>query len=75
MTDKHIWFITGAVRGMGIDLAKAALAAGNAVVATGRNSDTVTKAVGESDNLLVVKLPSETKMAEYNSFWIPEEKR
>jgi len=56
MTDKHVWFITGAGRGMGVDLAKAALAAGNAVVATGRNSDTVTKAVGEADNLLVVKL-------------------
>ena len=56
MTDKHVWFITGAGRGMGVDLAKAALAAGNAVVATGRNSDTVTKSVGEADNLLVVKL-------------------
>jgi NAD(P)-dependent dehydrogenase (short-subunit alcohol dehydrogenase family) len=41
---------------MGVDLAKAALAAGNAVVATGRNTDTVTKAVGKADNLLVVKL-------------------
>ncbi len=56
MTDKNVWFITGAGRGMGVDLAKAALAAGNAVVATGRNSNTVTKAVGEADNLLVVKL-------------------
>jgi NAD(P)-dependent dehydrogenase (short-subunit alcohol dehydrogenase family) len=35
MTDKRIWFITGAGRGMGVDFAKAALAAGNAVVATG----------------------------------------
>ena len=41
---------------MGVDLAKAALAAGNAVVATGRNTDAVTKAVGEADDLLVVKL-------------------
>jgi NAD(P)-dependent dehydrogenase (short-subunit alcohol dehydrogenase family) len=56
MTDKNIWFITGAGRGMGVDLAKAALAAGNAVVATGRNTDTVTEAVGKADNLLVVKL-------------------
>ena len=31
MTDKKIWFITGAGRGMGVDIAKAALAAGNAV--------------------------------------------
>src|ERR1700726_1175996 len=56
MTDKNIWFITGAGRGMGVHIAKAALAAGNAVVATGRNTDTVTKAVGEADDLLVVKL-------------------
>src|SRR5438876_10828598 len=56
MTDKNVWFITGAGRGMGVDLAKAALAAGNAVVATGRNTDAVTKAVGEADDLLVVKL-------------------
>ena len=56
MTDQKIWFITGAGRGMGVDLAKAALAAGNAVVATGRSTDAVAKAVGESDDLLVVKL-------------------
>jgi NAD(P)-dependent dehydrogenase (short-subunit alcohol dehydrogenase family) len=57
MTDKKkTWFITGAGRGMGVEFAKAALAAGNAVVATGRNPDTVTKAVGEADDLLVVKL-------------------
>src|SRR5207245_10915765 len=52
----RVWFITGAGRGMGVDLAKAALAAGNAVVATGRNTDAVTKAVGEANDLLVVKL-------------------
>src|SRR3984885_13198863 len=56
MTDKKVWFITGAGRGMGVDFAKAALAAGHAVVATGRNTDTVAQAVGASDNLLVVKL-------------------
>jgi NAD(P)-dependent dehydrogenase (short-subunit alcohol dehydrogenase family) len=57
MIDKKIWFITGAGRGMGVDIAKAALAAGNAVVATGRNPDAVTEAVGEADDdLLVVKL-------------------
>jgi NAD(P)-dependent dehydrogenase (short-subunit alcohol dehydrogenase family) len=51
-----VWFITGAGRGMGVDIAKAALAAGNAVVATGRNTDSVTKAVGEANDLSVVKL-------------------
>ena len=56
MTDKRVWFITGAGRGMGVDFAKAALAAGNAVVATGRNTDAVRTAVGEAEDLLVVKL-------------------
>ena len=62
-----VWFITGAGRGMGVNIAKAALAAGNKVVATGRNTDTVAKAIGESDNLLVVKLdvtsPADAKAA------------
>jgi NAD(P)-dependent dehydrogenase (short-subunit alcohol dehydrogenase family) len=56
MTDKKIWFITGAGRGMGVDIAKAALASGNAAVATGRNTDAVAKAVGAADDLLIVKL-------------------
>ena len=56
MTDKKVWFITGAGRGMGVDIAKAALAAGNAVVATSRDPEAVTKAVGDSDDLLAVKL-------------------
>jgi NAD(P)-dependent dehydrogenase (short-subunit alcohol dehydrogenase family) len=51
-----VWFVTGAGRGMGVDIAKAALAAGYKVIATGRNTDKVTQAVGESANLLVVKL-------------------
>jgi NAD(P)-dependent dehydrogenase (short-subunit alcohol dehydrogenase family) len=55
-TDKKVWLITGAGRGMGVDIAKAALAAGNAVVATGRNTDAVAEAVGEAEDLLVVKL-------------------
>jgi NAD(P)-dependent dehydrogenase (short-subunit alcohol dehydrogenase family) len=56
MTNKKIWLITGAGRGMGVDIAKAALAAGNGVVATGRNPDAVSDAVGAADDLLVVKL-------------------
>jgi NAD(P)-dependent dehydrogenase (short-subunit alcohol dehydrogenase family) len=35
MTNKKVWFITGAGRGLGLDIAKRALAAGHAVVATG----------------------------------------
>jgi NAD(P)-dependent dehydrogenase (short-subunit alcohol dehydrogenase family) len=56
MTSKKTWFITGAGRGMGVDFAKAALAAGHNVLATGRNPDAVAKAVGDSADLLVVKL-------------------
>jgi NAD(P)-dependent dehydrogenase (short-subunit alcohol dehydrogenase family) len=56
MTDKKTWLITGAGRGMGVDFAKAALAAGHNVVATGRSVDAVAQAVGESDDLLVVRL-------------------
>jgi NAD(P)-dependent dehydrogenase (short-subunit alcohol dehydrogenase family) len=56
VTDKKIWFITGAGRGMGVDIAKAALAAGNAVVASGRNPQRVSAALGAHDDLLVVKL-------------------
>lgn len=56
MTEKKVWFITGAGRGMGVEIAQAALTAGDAVVATGRNTDRVAKAVGKADDLLVVKL-------------------
>ncbi len=51
-----MWFITGAGRGMGADIAKAALAAGHAVVATGRDTGTVAAALGQDDDLLAVKL-------------------
>ncbi len=46
-TEKKTWIITGAGRGMGVDIAKAALAAGHNVVATGRNPDAVTAALGD----------------------------
>jgi NAD(P)-dependent dehydrogenase (short-subunit alcohol dehydrogenase family) len=51
-----VWFITGAGRGMGVDIAKAALAAGHQVVATGRNIAKVADALGKSVNLLIGKL-------------------
>ena len=56
-TDKKVWLVTGASRGMGVDIAKAALAAGNAVVATGRRPEAVEQTLGGAqDDLLVVKL-------------------
>jgi len=41
---------------MGVDIAQAALAAGHNVVATGRIPDAVAQALGDSDDLLAVKL-------------------
>jgi NAD(P)-dependent dehydrogenase (short-subunit alcohol dehydrogenase family) len=56
MAEKKVLLITGAGRGMGVDIAKAALAAGHAVVATGRDPRKVTQAVGAADDLLTVRL-------------------
>jgi NAD(P)-dependent dehydrogenase (short-subunit alcohol dehydrogenase family) len=56
MAINKVWFITGAGRGLGVDIVKAALAGGHEVVATGRNTDKVAKALGQSSKLLVVKL-------------------
>src|SRR5215208_6191965 len=55
-TDKKVWLVTGAGRGMGVDIAKAALAAGNAVVATGRRPESVEQVLGAAQDLLIVKL-------------------
>ena len=52
----NVWFITGAARGMGVDLAKAALDAGHRVVATARDAAKVTAALGEYENLLALSL-------------------
>jgi NAD(P)-dependent dehydrogenase (short-subunit alcohol dehydrogenase family) len=56
MSEKKVWFITGAGRGLGVDIARAALAAGHAVVATARNAESVTEALGAHDDLLAVDL-------------------
>jgi len=67
MTDRKVWFVTGASRGMGIDIVKAALSAGHAVVATGRSTKAVARAVGEAEQLLVAELdvtrPDDAKSA------------
>lgn len=52
----NVWFITGAGRGLGIDIAQSALAAGHSVVATGRDPKKVLDAIGEHENLLTVAL-------------------
>ncbi|QIP12786.1 SDR family oxidoreductase [Spirosoma aureum] len=67
MTTRKVWLITGAGRGLGLDIARAALATGHKVVATGRNSGKVAQTLGQSEDLLVVKLditnPSDAESA------------
>jgi NAD(P)-dependent dehydrogenase (short-subunit alcohol dehydrogenase family) len=53
-----VWFITGAGSGIGAGVAKAALKAGDRVVATGRNVDKLRKTLGAhgNENLAFVQL-------------------
>lgn len=53
---KRVWFITGASRGLGALIVEAALADGNAVVATGRNAAAVAERLGSSPALLPLAL-------------------
>ena len=53
---KDVWLVTGAGRGLGVDIARAALAAGHAIVATARHAENVSKALGEHVDLLAVAL-------------------
>jgi NAD(P)-dependent dehydrogenase (short-subunit alcohol dehydrogenase family) len=56
MSENKVYFITGAARGMGVDIARAALTAGHFVVATARDASKVAKVLGEHENLLAVSL-------------------
>jgi len=56
MTKKKVWLITGAGRGLGMDIARAVLSSGQAVVATGRDAARVEAAVGRHENMLPVTL-------------------
>jgi NAD(P)-dependent dehydrogenase (short-subunit alcohol dehydrogenase family) len=51
-----VWFITGASRGFGSLIAKSALNRGDMVVATGRDADHVTAALGAHPQLLALAL-------------------
>jgi len=53
---KRVWFITGASRGIGAEITKAALAAGDAVVATARDAKKIAERFGASEALLPVAL-------------------
>jgi NAD(P)-dependent dehydrogenase (short-subunit alcohol dehydrogenase family) len=41
MSQPTVWFVTGASRGIGAEIVEAALAAGDRVVASGRNRDQI----------------------------------
>ena len=56
MTQQKVWLVTGAGRGLGVDIVRAALSAGHAVMATGRNPGKVAAAFDGHDDLATVAL-------------------
>ena len=52
---QQTWFVTGASRGFGVEIVKAALRAGHRVVATGRSRARVGEQVGAGQQLLVIE--------------------
>jgi len=57
MKTQKVWFITGASKGFGLEIAKAALAAGDKVVATVRsNAEQLKSALQNENDVLVVNL-------------------
>lgn len=56
MKDQKVWFITGASRGLGLEITKAVLASGDKVVATVRSKAEDLTAELNNDNLYVVSM-------------------
>jgi NAD(P)-dependent dehydrogenase (short-subunit alcohol dehydrogenase family) len=54
--NSQVWFITGASRGFGLEIARAALDAGGSVIAAARNVQSVERALGKHEKLLAVEL-------------------
>src|SRR5688572_9702405 len=59
MSNKKVWLVTGASKGLGLSLVKLLLKEGNKVVATSRNKQSLIDAVGSSDKNF---LPVETDL-------------
>jgi len=53
---KEVWFVTGANKGLGAAIAKEALDNGHRVVAAARRPEEVRAVLGDSPNVLVVRL-------------------
>jgi NAD(P)-dependent dehydrogenase (short-subunit alcohol dehydrogenase family) len=51
-----VWFITGASRGFGLEIARVTLGRGDAVVAAARDPKVVERALGQHEQLLTVEL-------------------
>jgi NAD(P)-dependent dehydrogenase (short-subunit alcohol dehydrogenase family) len=57
MGTQKVWFITGASKGMGLEITKAVLNKGDKVIATSRNTSALLEKFGEQEeNLLPIKL-------------------
>lgn len=52
----NVWFITGASKGIGLELVKQALADGDKVAATSRNKKDLENLIGENENFLPLQL-------------------
>lgn len=53
---RQTWFITGASRGLGVEIARAALESGHRVAATSRDASAVERVLGRSQHLLALSL-------------------
>lgn len=57
MSEQKVWFITGASKGMGLEITKAVLNNGDRVIATSRNVDTLLEKIdGHKDHILPMAL-------------------
>ena len=72
MSEKKVVLVTGAGRGMGVDIARAALDAGHRVVATARNADRVTQTLGAPTTCSFCRWTSPTRPACRPASTLPE---